>query len=229
ELRGSDHTRTVSLAPGRYFIRARTEHVLYEGVIETVAGASLVIELQALQRIEYAKLVRKGGSAQTLAQRLDLWLAVRSPLINASGPCLGAGLGYGVDLQPLSLHMRVSACTSSFSNAELRGSTSGYTAELDAYHAWDFSVMTLALGLGAGTTLFTQRFVTTRMALDRTSLVPFVSVGLGAEIELSSRLFAALQVSGQTYFMTTQLQHSEPRHAAVSFAVDSALGLGVRF
>jgi hypothetical protein len=228
ELRGLDHARGVSLAPGRYFVRARAEHVLYEGTFETTAGASLHVQLAQLRRIEYAKLVRKGGSREGFVQRLDVWLDLRSALLNSSGPCLGGALGYGVDFQQLGVHMRLGACMSPFNNAELRGTTRGYTADLHAYHAWDFSVLTLAIGVGGGAALFAQHFETTRTAPARTSLVPFVAIGVDAEVEITARVFAALHIAGQTYFMQTQRERSDPQRAAASFAVDTALGVGLR-
>jgi hypothetical protein len=45
EIGSGAENRTVSVRPGRYFVRARGPDVLYEGTIEAVAGSSIAIDL----------------------------------------------------------------------------------------------------------------------------------------------------------------------------------------
>jgi hypothetical protein len=229
EIRRGKHGRTVSLPPGHYTVRAHGEHVLYEGELEASPGSSLHLELTDMRRIEYARLVRKGGSGETFAHSIQAAALLRSALANAQTACLGASVGYAMDLTQLGLYAGVSACTSSFSNAHLRATVNAYDAQLRAYHAWDLSRLSLALGLGAGLALFSERFSTAGTARDRDSLTPFVAISAGLALEISSSVFAALDIAGETYFLRLQRDVMDPVRSTVDFALRSTLGLGLRF
>lgn len=73
EVPADSSSRTMSLPPGRYFVRVRGEEVVYEGSHAAVAGALTTLDVDALRRIEYVQLVRKGSYAQQpLAQRIEV-------------------------------------------------------------------------------------------------------------------------------------------------------------
>jgi len=228
EVRREASGRTVSLPPGKYLVRAHGDHVLYEGELLASTGTSQRVEIDRLRRIEYARLVRKGGSVDPLAHKLEVGGLVRSALANSATPCIGGSAGYGVDFAQLGLFARVGACTSSFYNGRVYATTNAYDAELRAYRAWDLSTLAFALGLGGGVSLFTERFTTAGVARDRNSLTPFVAIHAGAELDLLTNLFAAVDISGETHFLRLQRAQSDPVLSAVNFALRATLSLGTR-
>jgi hypothetical protein len=59
---GNDKTGTLSLPPGRMFIRARTTRELYEQEVTLHAGQTFQLATASMDRIDFARLARKGGT-----------------------------------------------------------------------------------------------------------------------------------------------------------------------
>jgi hypothetical protein len=225
--------RLLSLPPGRYFVRARGEQVLYEGEVRALAGTSLALSLAGLRCIEGAHLVRlanKGDRAPTVAHKVELSGLVLTPLEAVTQPCLGGSVGYWLELAPVSLQVRIGACTSSSEPAppRLASRLLAYRAELLAHRVWDFQNLALAVGIGAGVSLAQQRFETERDAPQRTAALPFVAISARAEWDLSRHWFVALEVAAETHFLRLQRERLDPALHHVSFVLAPALGLGVR-
>jgi hypothetical protein len=229
ELGSGVGERAISVPPGRYFVRARGRDVLYEGAIELPAGATRAVLLDALERVQYARLVRKGERVSELAHGLELGVRGRSALPNSDTPCLGAMLGYSIDFEALGLGVRTSACTSSLDNGRLSVTTNAYDLELRAYKVWDLAALSLNLGLGGGAVLFTQQFEARGEAPDRRSLAPFLSVHAGAGYELGAGWHIDLELAAETYFLRLQDRTRSDPESAVGFALRPTLALGKRF
>jgi hypothetical protein len=85
EVADGSAQRSLSLRPGRYFVRARAARVLYEGQLNAAAAKALSLDVTQLQRIEYARLVRKGKGALPWSQALELGARLRG---QRDGTCL---------------------------------------------------------------------------------------------------------------------------------------------
>jgi hypothetical protein len=109
--------RTLSLRPGRYFVRARATDVMFEGFLDATAGERVFVDPGAMKRIEYARLVRKGAASSPLSHALEAGFRARSALPNADVACLGGFLGYALDFEELGLRARVGACAAGFENS----------------------------------------------------------------------------------------------------------------
>ena len=227
ELGVSDRARTLSLEPGSYFVRARGPEVMYEGEFGALAGSSRSLQLEKLERIDYARLTRKGSDAP-LAHGALAGLLVRSPLPNSSTACLGGFVAYQVDADRFGLRARLASCAGALETSALDAEVRAYDLALHAYHAWDLSLLTLELGLGAGLSLFDQRFDTRGEAPPRRSLAPFTSLALGGELALRRGFYASAQVHGETHFMRIRGRTPSAR-LEVGFAVRPTLGIGKRF
>jgi hypothetical protein len=221
--------RSLSLRPGRYFVRVRGEHVLYEGSLSAPAGAALRVDVAQLQRIEYARLVRKGEGAARWSHALELGARVRGAMQNAETPCLGAFLGYGFDTKPLGVRARLGACTSSFDNVYLAATTRAYDLDVRVYHAWDLSVFALELGLGGGASVFTQDFESQGRAEDRATIVPFVALGTGAIVDLWQGFYLGLDLAAETHFMRLRRDAANPIEQSAQFALRGSLSAGRHF
>ncbi|HEX7480708.1 MAG TPA: caspase family protein [Polyangiales bacterium] len=227
----SEHagSHSLSVRPGRYFVRARSAQVLYEGALAAAAGTTTAVDVDRMTRIEYARLVRKGGSDAHVAQGLEAGARVRSVLPNAATACVGGFVGYGLDWTHFGLRARASACTSQFDNAPLHAVTNAYDLELRLQHAWDLSRVSFELGLGGGASLLTQRFETAGRAADRDSLAPFLALGAGAGIDLSHGFYTGLDLAAETHFLSLADASPQAPRTQVSFAMRASLLAGKRF
>jgi hypothetical protein len=230
ELQASDKRRELSLEPGTYFIRARAAELMYEGTLRAALGASTSVDVRQLSRVDYAKLVRRGGApAPKQAHGPLLGVSVRSALPNASAPCIGPFLGYSLELQHIGIGAQLAMCDSSLDNAVLSARVRGYSAELRAYHSWELWKLSWGLGLHAGVSLYTQDFDTRGRAPARTTASPYFAAGLSSQLDIADGYYAALQGSAETHFLPLIESREAGGALAASFAVRAGLSVGKYF
>lgn len=223
EVGPHDIRRSLSLKPGRYFLRGRGTDVLFEGHQTLSASSTSAVDLSQLKRIEYARLVRKGGGqTRDRSQSLKAGAWLRSRLSNADGACAGGYLGYSLELAHLGIHGRAGACTARFRTERLSAVVNEFDLELRLSHTWDVSILSLDVGLGGGGALFTQRFETTRTAPPRNSASPYLLVQAGMGLAMG-RFGVGLDLSGETHFL--RLVGSE----TIQFALRASAELAVSF
>jgi len=87
--------------------------------------------------------------------------------------------------------------------------TNEYDLELRVARTWDIASLALDAGLGAGAALFTQRFATRGRAAPRTSLSPYILIGVGASLTLGAGYAVGVDLSGETHLL-----RMEPAEAA---------------
>lgn len=227
ELGGHAGKRELSVPPGRYFVRARQPDQLYEGVLSVRAGTSHRVSLDDFTRIAYARLVRKGMAHSLAVHGLETGLRVRSPLPNESDSCFGAFVGYAVDLEHFGLGARFSACLSRWSRGPLQAVTDGYDLAGRIYRAWDWSFLSVELGIELGGAFFAQRFDTPGRAADRLTFAPMLAPRTAFGIDFGSGFFGGLDISGETYLLRTQAPREAP-NLAPHFALRASLAFGKR-
>ena len=107
EIGPYDRTRRLSVRPDRYFVRGRGPGYLLEGTVALAAGEARTVEDRDLERLEYARLVRKGRADATVAaaQGPQAGYELRSPLGGATF-CQGVFAGYGVETRHLTADYR---------------------------------------------------------------------------------------------------------------------------
>jgi len=228
EISERAQSRMLSVRPGNYFVRGRGPRVLFEGEISAPVGEITEVDTDGLERIEYARLVRKGVYGPSLTHGPEVGARLRSALPNTDAPCFGAFIGYGIDFEDVGGRVRLSGCTSGFDNGYVEATTNAYDVELRVHHAWDIAWLSVDLGLGGGATLFTQRFSSAGSAPDRTSFAPFLALGTAASWELGLGLYGTLDLTAETHFLSVQ-QPGSDRDTRASFALRSSFGLGKRF
>lgn len=239
-LQGSEHgvvvaevgsgvqNRMISVRPGRFFVRVRARDVLYEGALDAPAGASVAIDVEALDRVAYARLVRKGEGGARAVHSMEVGGRVRTVLPNAETMCVGGFVGYGVDFQSLGLRARLGACTSSTSSDAIDGTVNAYDSDVRVYHAWDLAPLTVELGLGLGGSLFTQRFATRGFAPARTTFVPFLAIGGAAWLDLGDAYHVGLDLNAETHVMPLDAGNGETATKA-AIALRTSVSIGRHF
>ncbi len=229
ELEPSSRRRRLSLQPGRYFVRARAPDVLFEGTLDARAGQSQQIDTDALVKIEYARLVRRGARRRAFAHSAEAGPSVRSSLQNSGSACIGGFASYGLDLTAFGLRARVGTCRSGFETRTVRAVVMAYDLELVLHHAWDLRYLTLLTGLGAGLTLFEQRFDAAGSAPSHRALFPFMTLGIAVRAALGGGFFCAASMDGQTHFLRLKEVAPGSDYLRIDFAVRGTLGVGKEF
>ena len=229
ELEREAQGRKLTIDPGRYFVRGRAADVLYEGYIDAQAGTLRALQLAELDRIDYARLVRKRGGARDHAHGLELGSSFRSALPNTSTPCIGGFAGYGVDWSSLGARVRFGSCVSQLQNRNLSADVVVYDLALSLYRAWDSGWFTFELGLGAGLTFSAQSFQTRGRAVDQLALAPFASLTSAAEANFAAGWYARLEASLENHWLRMVDRAGERPQARAAFALRSTLGIGKRF
>jgi hypothetical protein len=199
EVGVDERARRISVKPGRYFIRSRGRDFLLEGALDLAAGTSASIDDARLERIEYARLVRKGEGMVTAAQGPELGYRVRTPLWSGASVCHGPYVGWAIDLESLSIVPRLGACRSTFENEIVSARADEIDLEVRAVHAFDVSRVTFELGLSGGGGLLLQRFSTTGVAPTRSSFALEAGAIAGVRFDLPLGLNLGLDVAGLLY------------------------------
>lgn len=231
EFSASTPQRQISVRPGRYFVRARASDVLLEGTIVAEPGTSHAVDTDAMDRIEYARLVRKGGRSEA-AHGPEAGLRLRTALPNEGRPCLGVFAGYALHFEHLGARMRLSGCQSGFENDMLSATSTAIDGEIEVFHAWDSSwssILSFELGLGGGGALWSQSFDTSGEAPSKHSLVPFLAVTAAAGFDLGAGFQLALHAAAETHFIPLQSTAWEGTSTEVGFALRTTLQLAKYF
>jgi hypothetical protein len=221
--------RQLSVRPGSFFVRGRGSDDLLEGAVALAAGERRSVSEAELTRIRYARLVRKGGGPRSV-QGPIVGYRLRTTLGSETGPCYGVTVGYGVELERLSVGGRVNACRASRETAAIEEHADELTASVRLAHAWDLPVLTVDLGAMAGGGVLRQTFTTAGQAPARLSATALIGIGGAISRELSSGFVLSLELAGVTYFYRQQAS-AEPRptHLAATFAVETALTVAKRW
>jgi hypothetical protein len=228
ELGAHDESRTLALPPGHYFLLGRAPDYVLEGQADVRAGQSLTLAPSDFKRAEYARLVRKGQSERSVAHAIDAGVRIRTALPNGNRPCLGAALGYALDLRRLSFGTRLGACRGGFDNDFIEATTYEADLELRLVHAWDFPGVTFYAGGGTGGSLFVQRFETRGVAPSRTTPALTFHLALGANIEMTPRFFATLELEALAYIMQLETTSTGSESLTAAFTLRTVAGFGIR-
>jgi hypothetical protein len=140
----------LALPPGRYFVRGRGSDDLVEGLVLVRADTELSISETQLDRVAYARLVRKGGGAHERLRGLQAGYLLRTGLWRNSDPCQGAFAAYEIVTRGLSLTARASGCRGGFQNQPLSSAADDLNLQIEGAHVWDLPIISLHAGLASG-------------------------------------------------------------------------------
>jgi hypothetical protein len=216
----------IALAPGPYFVSRRGRDFLLEGSFRVEAGGTTRVDPALMRRIDYARVVRKGGTQVRAAPAVFTQVGLRGPLLGL-GTAVRAEVGIRVDLADLSLQLRLAAGGSQADSPRLDIGTRELAASLAALRDFDLGDLTLGVGVEAGGAFLTQRFHEARTP-DRDSAAAL----LGPTAEVAYRLAGPVSLHADgavlTYFATAG---NDPARAESRTPVTwrAALGAAVSF
>jgi hypothetical protein len=219
--------RRLSLRPGAYFVRGRGPGYLLEGTLALAPSANVAVDPGSLERIEYARLTRKGGGATAVSGPVAAF-RVRSALTEGAAPCLGAALGWTWVSERLSLSARLGGCREGYAPPE--GGITATASEGDAAarlsHAWDLGPVALDLGLVGSLGLLHQSYATRATAPSRTSAFGGIAASGGVDVALGRGFHAFAEAAAGSEFYRRRSSASHDTELAAPFAWSAIVGLG---
>jgi hypothetical protein len=226
ELATAEDGGRIALDVGRYYVTRRDIDHLEQGRYEVGAHQVTQVTRQTMARLEYARVVRKGGTARRASGSLFAEGGVRGELIGL-GTAWRTGVGGRVDLRQISLELRVGFADSSVKNQRLDIATRELAFSVGAVRAFDLGPLTLDVGLEAGVSWFAQAFHDA-MTPDRSSAAPSLGALAELEVPLPHRFYVRVELGGLVYF----LRASDASGAATTTTTAtyrSSAGLGLYF
>jgi hypothetical protein len=188
--------------PGRYFVTQRNRDFLRQGSFSVSAGSNIVVGLGALRRVEYARVVRKGGAATTHAFSAFAAAGVRGALLGL-GPAGHADLGARLDLRAASVEVRLGFSGSEHDRGPLAVGSYETSLSLAGLHVFDIGALGLGIGLEGGVGWMAQRFSGPPTA-PRDGLCGLLAPIAELELPIRRRYYARLDAALDVYFLGAQ-------------------------
>jgi hypothetical protein len=211
EVGAHDRTRRLSVKPGRYFVRGRGSDFLLEGALVLRPAEQHQVREQELERLDYARLVRKGRDELRLTSGAQAGYALRTSLWSGGGLCQGPFAAYAIDLRFVTFAPRIGFCKGEFKDAP--GATSEeLDVELRVAHAWDIGRLAVSVGGSFGGAYLRDRGGN---GAESQHGRPHAGVLAGAIIDLAGGFYSGVELDAMAYF-----QLSAPRNL-VLMAPDS--------
>jgi len=228
EVGAEDRARAISVKPGRYFVRGRGRDHLLEGTIRALPGAEVRVDVATLERVDYARLVRKGRGVVTRVHGPAIGYHVRTAIIRGASACHGPSAAYVGELPRMRLAARLAACRGGFENDVLSADTDELSFSGRAAVAWDTPAVTLDAGMALGVSYLRESFYPSGDAPARNTGAAFLEVGGSVIRYLPGGLYLAAEIAGLSYALPVT---SPPggRQLEVRLAARSGLGIGLQF
>jgi Caspase domain len=229
EVGVADRSRAIIVKPGRYHVRGRARDHLLEGTIDVGPGADVVVDREALERVDYARLVRKGYAGAALVHGPSLGYQVRTAIVQGASPCHGPSVAYVGELPRLRMAVRLGACRGQFSNRYLSAHTDELSISGRAAVAWDTRPVTFDVGAALGFSFLRETF------FDNPGVAPTrngsaASIELGGTLirYLSAGFYLAAEVAGLGYALSVESETGE-RQLLMRLAARTGLAVGLQF
>lgn len=227
EIVAGARRRTLSLRPGKYMVRGRAREALLEGIVTVDADRETRVDASTLDRLTYARLVRKGhGEILRYVSGPLVGPLVQTSIVDGASPCFGGVIGWTFARSDLTLSPRISGCRGEFSNRTLDATADALALDLRVAKAWDLSSITVDLGITAGGELLQERFVTRGIAPTRTSAAVHLDASVGIALPIRARTYLAAELAAQTHFFSIESQEGAKSMVA-RFAFRGLFAIGI--
>ena len=215
--------RKMSLDSGRYWVTRHEPDHLEQGRFEVRSRERTDVMPELMARLDYARVVRKGGTERHVTGSLFAAAGTRGSLLGL-GVSWQTLVGARVDLKQVSLELRVGFGQSDLNNGRLDITTREISAAVDALRAFDLGPLTLDVGLELGGSTILQA-LHDPMHPDRASFGPFVGAVGQFEIPLWRRLYARVEVAGLFYFLRAADVAGGVASTQATFRANGGLGI----
>ena len=228
EVYSGSGSRQIVLRPGQYFVRWRATSHLREGTVALRPGKASELSLSQLRRVEYARVVRKGGTAMRSAHSMSLTYRRRGSVLTGLGPMSMVGLTYQLALPSLTVAPSINLGRSASSNDVLATRTRELQGAMRITRDFDFSRWTLSGGALVGASWVRQTFDTTGMAPPRNGLALVSGLSAGVQYGLTGRFYASATAELLSYIVAQRGREDDVKTTTPLTFVWSA-GIGAFF
>jgi hypothetical protein len=195
---------TLALRPGRYRVSRRDRRTLLEGIVEAPPGGRGEVRAADLDRIAYARLVRKGGPRADLANHaLFAGAGWQGPLTDIAPGMAVAQVGYRLDLREVTLRPILHAGRTQVATPTLAYELTQAGAALQVLRLLDAGPLSAGPGLSAGALWLHQGLPAGEE--DRTAL----GLSLAALIHLGVELGAGVAIAADAELGTFTFPFSD--------------------
>lgn len=147
----------LALRPGDYFVTRRGSEYLLQGEVRVLEASTTQVDSRSLRRIDYARVVRKGGTERESSWSTFAVVGLQGPILDL-GTAFVTGVGSRLDLPFLSFEARLHFASSAVENDRLQIDTRETGGSLAAIRAFDLGSFSFGAGVEAGAAYFDQRF-----------------------------------------------------------------------
>jgi Caspase domain len=228
EVGSEDRARAILVKPGRYFVRGRGRDYLVEGHVEAAPGADVSVDLAGLERVDYARLVRKGVGIVARIHGPALGYHVRTPIVKGTSACHGPSAAYVADLPRLRLAARLDVCRGNFSDQMQYAEADELSISGRASLAWDTRLVTFDAGAALGFSYLTESFRTPGVEPDREGSAGHLAIGGSVIRYLPAGFYIAVEMTGLSYVLSVESE-LERRVLAVRLAARTGFAVGWQF
>lgn len=224
---------------------ARARRHLLEGAITARAGAVTAIRDDQLQRVAYARLVRKGLGEKRSAHSVSAGALTRTRMLHAS-VCSGAFADYTMAARRFTVSGRLGYCSGApevpFNPADGEPPPDvELAAEFRIGHAWDIASLSIGLDLLGGAVLLADTIQAPEQAIvGRYRLTGLLGSSVNVSRSLYGPLHVRVELGARTYMQRRTVLIFDPNAPTsdeslatttlvTSVAVSLGAGLGVHF
>lgn len=218
----------LSVLPGSYLVRKRESDHLREGTLRVASTGTTRVEVEAMTRIAYARLVRKGSTVKSLAHGPMIHYQYRGTILDGMPGMHQVALSYLVALRWLSVTPRVGYGQSSAHNEIVRSLTRELAFETLISRSFDVKRVSFHLGVHLGLSYLRQTFETSGDAPPLDSLAFTFGAEAGIGVDIGYGLWAQFGANLLTYVLKVQhLGGGHETRTPLTFRV--GIGFGYQF
>jgi hypothetical protein len=216
----------LMLNAGRYLVRLRGSSAVYETYATVAEGHATRVERSEMRRVPYGRLVRKGLGPQTRsAWGVTTGATVSGELLPGTGATVLGTAGVQVDLEPLSLQLRLRYGQSDASNDLVSLEQRVLGGELAALRLFDLGDFALGFGVRGGADWISQTLTTDGVAPDRGNLTGRAGAVLHVAWAPAPWLTIWMEGASDAYF--AQVVGADGKSANARFVPYGAAGLNL--
>ncbi len=192
----------IALTEGSYLLRKRTPAKVYQTHITISQGQTTAVQTAQMQQLPYGQTARRGDTTtRHIAAGIIAGAGVEQGLAAGLTPTTAGLLGLRLDMPEVTLDGRVRYGVSTGENDYLTIDQTLLSADVSAYRLFDIRRASLGGGLRAGAAWIRQDLTTVGEASDTSTLAPYASPLLRAELSLTPRLSLGLEGGISTYLI----------------------------
>ena len=215
----------LTLPAGRYFVTSRGSDWLSQLAVTLPAAGQTVVDPARMERIEYARVVRKGNVDRRSVLSLVVLAGARGQLLDL-GTTGRVDVGARLDFRPVSVELRVGAGAANHHNDRLAVRTIETTSSFAAVHVFDLPHVSFGFGIEVGVAWLAQRFDSPDTA-GRDSLAGILAPVVQIELPIQRRVVVRLDGAAPTYLLREAAMHAAPISGQLSFRLLAGVGISL--